>query len=111
MNCSKCGSVNGKEKSGVSKSTGRPWKGWFCDDCKEVTWIKVKPTKTASEAIIRPSSNLGTPTQNEHKNASEAILSEIKAIRQTVSAMYSLLKLKNDPLERATDEAQKNVPF
>lgn len=42
MKCSKCGSESGQYKSGISKKTGRPWKGWKCSSCNEMTFLKAE---------------------------------------------------------------------
>lgn len=47
MQCKTCNSSNTVMKSGVSKKTGKPWKGVRCNDCNEMTFMKTEFTGTS----------------------------------------------------------------
>jgi len=42
MECKACGSQNGEARSGISKKTGKPWSGWKCFDCDEMSFTNSK---------------------------------------------------------------------
>lgn len=53
MECSKCQCQDGEYKSGISKKNGKPWRGWKCSSCGEMTFLKdsgaVSCIKTSQE--------------------------------------------------------------
>lgn len=46
--CSKCGSDNTELKSGTSKKTGKPWKGYKCQDCDNMDFVKTEKLTVAA---------------------------------------------------------------
>jgi hypothetical protein len=97
MKCSKCGSEQGVFKSGVAKSTGKPWKGWRCGECNEMTWIR--------------DNNGQKPAQPA---ASSEILQEMKRQTQLLAQILSALRKEaGDSYEPEPEElkADENSPF
>lgn len=95
MKC-KCGSENGEMKSGVSQKTGKPWTGWKCRDCREMTWVRDNQ-KVPSSA----------PQQN-------LILEEMKRQTQLLAQILSTLKTnKGEAYEPEPEELKpdQTTPF
>lgn len=55
-NCSKCGNQDMEWKEGVGKSTGKPWKAWFCKPCKLMHGMNGQPWGDKS-AAPKPTGN------------------------------------------------------
>jgi hypothetical protein len=53
MEC-KCGSQDGEYKSGISKKTGRPWKGWKCSGCSEMTFLRDNAQPSSNQSAPNP---------------------------------------------------------
>ena len=77
--CKKCGSQSTTFKEGTSKKTGKPWKAYACDDCKEMNWVQSFPAK---------STNFGTQSQVPVSNPLDEILKRVKHIESMLAENF-----------------------
>ena len=50
MQCKACGSDVGEVRSGFSKKNNKPWKGFKCGECGEMTFMKTEPQQQSRPA-------------------------------------------------------------
>ena len=90
MECHKCQSQDGDFKEGVSRKTGRPWRGWKCKQCGDMVFL---PSKT-----------------NSPKPQETDFLKVLRSIDSNVQRIAQKLELKHEPLEEVTNE-ESDAPF
>lgn len=51
--CSKCGSDNVVMKSGISQKSGKPWKGFKCQDCDNMDFVRTQQSQGANKFVAK----------------------------------------------------------
>ena len=101
--CLKCGSQSRTFKEGISKKNNRPWRGYKCDDCGDMVFLKTKAPQNASNAKIEASYE---PPKTS-KSPLEAKIDRILAILE--KAYPSVMQtIENEALSRKEAES---TPF
>lgn len=97
MQCSKCNSENVSLRTGVSKKTGKPWKGLRCADCNEMTWLKADapaaPTVSANPVLA-------------------GILQELKVLNAKMQRLVDVLAAEKGQISVGPEELEpdENAP-
>lgn len=103
-----CGSQAGEYKSGVSKKNGKPWKGWKCQTCGEMQFLR------QNQAQGQQTTAAAAPVAAPVHNKSDEVLQELRRQSQLLAKIYSALEQANgkeyepEPEELKADET---VPF
>ena len=96
-----CGSQDGEYKSGVSKKNGKPYRGWKCNQCGDMQFLKTNGSG---------GSNYPSKPQAQSAGAGSQMLLELQEIRKLLQV---LVTQKTGQVQIAQTELvpDEDIPF